>query len=130
MNTCIECHEPTPRSISTNCARRHVRDSPHVLVGATRTVGKPFDLYRAAGRRGRRDLFGFLISTIRLPRRWRPSTSARCSSCDVAQPYGFAAGLLMADCIHRRQSSIVSTRSTANVAIAASCSGNRCRFPI
>ena len=27
------------------------RDSAHVLVGATRIVGEPFDLYRAAGRR-------------------------------------------------------------------------------
>ena len=33
-----------------------VRDPALVLVGATRIVGEPFDLYRAAGRRRRRSV--------------------------------------------------------------------------
>ena len=37
--------------IASNGARGHFRRSQHVLGGAARIVGAPFDLYRPAGRR-------------------------------------------------------------------------------
>src|SRR3984957_21302321 len=42
----------SPR-IASNRACGHHRQSAHVLVGAARIVGAPFDLCRAAGRRRR-----------------------------------------------------------------------------
>ena len=50
----IERHVRRLRSKSAgDCARGHLADPAPVLVGAARTVGEPFDLYRAAGRRRR-----------------------------------------------------------------------------
>ena len=51
MNTQSNAIPETPRSAEV--ARRGYPGEPaHVLVGATRTVGEPLDLYRAAGGRG------------------------------------------------------------------------------
>src|SRR5260370_7842924 len=49
----IDRHARVSSEIANNRARSHPRDSAHVLVGATRIVGIPFDLYRTAGRRRR-----------------------------------------------------------------------------
>ena len=77
-------------------------------------------------------LFGFLISTFRLPDKMRaaltldPIAAARVARTDRTT-------LLRSSSWGPRlssQCSTVSTRCTANVAIAASCSGSRCRFPI
>ena len=76
-------------------------------------------------------LFGFLISTIHLPakmRACRRSTRATARSDRSAVRHG--RGSDHVDRSHRRSVLLLSTRCTANAAIAASCSGSRCRFPI
>src|SRR5213082_751820 len=76
-------------------------------------------------------LFGFLVSTIGMPERRRAVLllDPAKQRALIGQPYDVAAMML----IFTRSSlacSIVSTRCTANVVIAAFCSGNRCRFRI
>ena len=78
-------------------------------------------------------LFGFLISLFWLPRSMRALAALRLrrlSAIQLAMPYAHAGMLIMASRVHRRGSSTRSTRCMANVAIAAFCSGSRCRFPI
>ena len=132
MNTSIERHARVSHRLAGNRSRGHVGDPAHVLVGAARIVGEPFDLYRAAGRRRR--------LSVRLPDQPDSAAAAACVNwrrCDPAQqrsrsrqPYSLRRDAAHGDRFHRRVSSTVSTRCTANVAIAASCSGSRCRFRI
>ncbi len=72
-------------------------------------------------------LFGFLIATI--GRAVSMSDPAKRLAV-LGEPYDFAMGLIMGTAFIVVASSTVSTRCTANAAIAASCSGSRCRFPI
>ena len=60
-------------------------------------VGEPIDLSRAAGRRRRDSLLGFLISTIRLPAKMRAASALDPMQQHnvIAQPYDMAAGLMM-----------------------------------
>src|SRR6059058_1713688 len=76
-------------------------------------------------------LFGFLVSTIGLPERRRQvllldPAKARAA---IEVPYNMAAIMLILTAFIVGVF-IVSTRCTANAAIAASCSGSRCRYPI
>ena len=72
-------------------------------------------------------LIGFLIATIG---RALAMVDPAQKVAVLAERNDFAAAADRRDCLHRRRSSTVSTRCTANAAIAASCSGSRCRFPI
>ena len=75
-------------------------------------------------------LFGFLISTIHLPARMRalPTLDPAHQRAQIAMPFNLAAFLILVTAFIVA-CSYVSKRDMANVAIAASFSGNRCRFP-
>ena len=109
-----------------------VGDAAPLLVGAARTLGEPLSSIS-------RPLASqppiFSPSQIGLPRHV-PAVVRRASALDpalyrdaIARPYDFAGGLMMLTGI-LTASSIAATRCTANAAIAASCSGSRCRFRI
>ena len=75
MNTQSNAVPGSPLNSQVSRARGHLGDPALVLVGATRIVGEPFDLHRAAGGRGVA-LFGFLIS-FDLRVRWRDAAAAQ-----------------------------------------------------
>ncbi len=52
MNTQSNAIPDTPARSAGFRARGHPGEPAHVLVGATRIVGEPLDLYRTACRRG------------------------------------------------------------------------------
>ena len=76
-------------------------------------------------------LFSFLISAIHLPSKMRAALALDPMQQQelIGKPYNFVALSIMATAIIVGVFTL-STRCTANVAIAPFCSGSLCRFPI
>ena len=107
------------------------RSRPFYWLGAARAVGEPLALHRAARRRRRRLR---RLSPQRDASAGRHAVAVRRSipSASARSVTGIYGGIGVADRVHDGDHDVVlrcSMRCTASAAIAAFCSGNRCRCP-